>query len=705
MSEEEKKRVVALIDMDCFYVQVEERENPGNKGKPACVVQYKKWKGGGIISVNYEARAQGVTRQMRGDEAREKCPDCILYRVPEQRGKADLTRYRDGGKEVIDVMCSFGVCVERASIDEAYIDMTLVVDKMFSDSRATDVDTEVNVEELPNTHFVGWGNETNDVKGVCGWLQALSQGDCNENDWKLTFGAILVERIRAAVYEKTGFRCSAGIANNKMLAKLACGINKPNKQTVLPFRNVQEFFSTFPLKKVRNLGGKLGLALREEFNCTTMADIVQIPERVLQDRFDSKTGTWLYWYARGVDNESVSSRTLPKSIGCNKNFTGLAALDSREKISHWLEELCAEVSERLEKDRETNNRTAKLLTLTVRLEGDIRPYSYTRSIPLTSSYEKVRMANACLAVMGKENPCIKQANTRIPVVVTCLGVSAGKFVDQLENHSRIDRFFVTKQSALTGKGKESCATGQGSMHEINEINENDTDQEVEENELVETELEETKGISEIEEENTTEPERNTANSAPECPEPVSVNREISLPSLNQENRGIANKSGFFASRSLKKSTPIQMPIKEFTSEPVPEIVASQESFSIEELFPDLNEVDMETLALLPLHLQRQVLQAIEARKGSDETDKLVVCDKCKKQLLREEIEEHKDFHLASELQKEFSVQPSASGSLSVNMKGQAVAKKSSKRPLKNQKNIAKETKRSRTIDSFFGNQS
>ena len=79
------------------------------------------------------------------------------------------------------------------------------------------------------------------------------------------------------------------------------------------------------------------------------------------------------------------------------------------------------------------------------------------------------MANACLAVMGKENPCIKQANTRIPVVVTCLGVSAGKFVDQLENHSRVDRFFVTKQSALTGKGKESCATGQGSMHENNEI--------------------------------------------------------------------------------------------------------------------------------------------------------------------------------------------------------------------------------------------
>lgn len=89
----EDNRVVVLIDMDCFYVQVEERENPQNKGKPACVVQYKNWKGGGIIAVNYEARAKGISRQMRGDEAKEKCPECILYRVPELRGKADLTKY------------------------------------------------------------------------------------------------------------------------------------------------------------------------------------------------------------------------------------------------------------------------------------------------------------------------------------------------------------------------------------------------------------------------------------------------------------------------------------------------------------------------------------------------------------------------------------------------------------------------------------
>ncbi len=47
-------------------------------------------------------------------------------------------RYRDGGKEVIDVMCTFGVCIERASIDEAYIDMTAVINQMQADSAGTE---------------------------------------------------------------------------------------------------------------------------------------------------------------------------------------------------------------------------------------------------------------------------------------------------------------------------------------------------------------------------------------------------------------------------------------------------------------------------------------------------------------------------------------------------------------------------------------
>ena len=95
--------VIALLDMDCFYVQVEAREKPELKGRPAAVVQYNTWKGGGIIAVNYEARAHGVSRNMRGDQAREKCPEIELVMVPVVRDKANLSKYRKAGREVIEV--------------------------------------------------------------------------------------------------------------------------------------------------------------------------------------------------------------------------------------------------------------------------------------------------------------------------------------------------------------------------------------------------------------------------------------------------------------------------------------------------------------------------------------------------------------------------------------------------------------------------
>ena len=53
-----------------------------------------------ILAVGYEARKFGVSRMLRGDEAKKKCPDIIIFNVPEKRGKADLTKYRMAGAEV-----------------------------------------------------------------------------------------------------------------------------------------------------------------------------------------------------------------------------------------------------------------------------------------------------------------------------------------------------------------------------------------------------------------------------------------------------------------------------------------------------------------------------------------------------------------------------------------------------------------------------
>lgn len=140
-------RLIALIDMDCkfkilnfilvllsdlseiqlflgFYCQVEEQLEPKLKGKSIAVVQYNAWKGGGIIAVNYAARAAGVTRHMRGDEAKEHCPDIELVKVPNVNQKADLSKYRNAGKQVAAVLQTYTPLLTRASIDEAYLDLT-----------------------------------------------------------------------------------------------------------------------------------------------------------------------------------------------------------------------------------------------------------------------------------------------------------------------------------------------------------------------------------------------------------------------------------------------------------------------------------------------------------------------------------------------------------------------------------------------------
>lgn len=77
-----------------------------------------------IIAVNYPARAQGVTRHMRGDEAKEKCPEIELVKVPNIREKADLSKYRNAGKQVATVLQTYTPLLTRASIDEAYLDLT-----------------------------------------------------------------------------------------------------------------------------------------------------------------------------------------------------------------------------------------------------------------------------------------------------------------------------------------------------------------------------------------------------------------------------------------------------------------------------------------------------------------------------------------------------------------------------------------------------
>ncbi|XP_070697140.1 DNA polymerase eta [Pempheris klunzingeri] len=436
-----KERVVALVDMDCFYVQVEQRLDPALKSTSCVVAQYKTWKGGSIIAVSYEARAHGVTRNMWVDDAKKLCPDLRVARVRESHGKADLTHYREASVEVIEVMSRFAV-IERASIDEAYMDLTAAVQQRLKNM----TNKQIEPQMLRATYVQGYpqsspeqeasaedtvvDKEEQRSRGLQEWLASLpvpALGQQTSAELQLTVGALIVEEMRAAVEKHTGFRCSAGISHNKVLAKLACGLNKPNRQTVLPLDSVTELFSSLPISKIRNLGGKMGVSITETLGVENMGDLTRFSQAELGQHFGEKTGQWLYDLCRGIEFEAVKARQLPKSIGCSKNFPGKTSLATREQVQYWLHQLALELEERLTKDREVNGRVARLLTVGVRLLGDKRASSFSRCCALVR-YEATKLSSDSFAIIKSLNTAGNHQAAWTPPL-TLLHLSASKFSD------------------------------------------------------------------------------------------------------------------------------------------------------------------------------------------------------------------------------------------------------------------------------------
>ena len=86
----------------------------------------------------------------------------------------------------------------------------------------------------------------------------------------LACGAATVADLRAAVADELGYSCSAGIAHNKILAKLASGMHKPSQQTVIPAPAIPALLNELPVSKLRQLGGKFGDELMAALSIKTV---------------------------------------------------------------------------------------------------------------------------------------------------------------------------------------------------------------------------------------------------------------------------------------------------------------------------------------------------------------------------------------------------------------------------------------------------
>ncbi|KAF7801328.1 DNA polymerase eta isoform X1 [Senna tora] len=472
-------RIITHVDMDCFYVQVEQRKQQNLRGLPTAVIQYNSYKGGALIAVSYEARKFGVKRSMRGDEAKEVCPQIQLVQVPVARGKADLNAYRNAGSEVISVLARKGRC-ERASIDEVYLDLTDAAETMLKEAAPENLD-DIE-EEVLKSHVLGLHNEdgTDAKEEVRKWL---CRSDADYHDKLLACGAIIVAELRMQVLKETEFTCSAGIAHNKMLAKLASAMNKPAQQTVVPRSSVNGLLESFPIKKMKQLGGKLGSSLQTDLGVNTVGDLLKFSEDKLQRRYGINTGTWLWNIARGISGEEVEGRLLPKSHGSGKTFPGPQALKTIASVQHWLNQLCEELSDRLHSDLDQNKRIAHTLTLHARAyktgDSDSHKKFPSKSCPLRYGTTKIQEDALNLFQAGLRE-YIGFCNNKIQGTqnnswgITSLAVSASKIVPIPSGTHSIVKYFggqlpsrsssklprdnvIEEATPLSPSGSESCS--------------------------------------------------------------------------------------------------------------------------------------------------------------------------------------------------------------------------------------------------------
>ncbi|XP_024157498.1 DNA polymerase eta isoform X2 [Rosa chinensis] len=314
-------------------------------------------------------------------------------------------------------------------------------------------------EEALKSHVLGLDNEEGSEakENVRKWL---CKTNADRRDKLLACGALIVAELRLLVLKETEFTCSAGIAHNKMLAKLASGMNKPAQQTVVPLSSVKGLLESLPIKKMKQLGGKLGSSLQTDLGVNTVGDLLQFSEEKLQQRYGINTGTWLWNIARGISGEEVEGRLLPKSHGSGKTFPGPQALKTISSVQHWLNELCEDLSERLQLDLDENKRIAHTLVLHANAykasDSDSQKKFPSKSCPLRYGAAKIQedalnlFQAALREYLGLFTAKI-QGSQNNQWGITSLSVSASKIVPIPSGTASIMKYFHGHQPSSSTK--------------------------------------------------------------------------------------------------------------------------------------------------------------------------------------------------------------------------------------------------------------
>jgi DNA polymerase-4 len=190
-------RIILHIDMDAFFISVEQRDNPALLGKPAAVCG--SLSRSVVTSATYEARPYGIRAGMSTQEAKRRCPQLILV-------EGNHSKYTETAARIFSILKEYTPLVEVASIDEAYLDITQSL-LLFQSS------------------------------------------------------LLIAQSIKDQIREREQLTCSIGVAPNKLLAKLGSRLKKPDGLVVIRKEEMEEILRDLPVSKLNGIGPKLAGAL------------------------------------------------------------------------------------------------------------------------------------------------------------------------------------------------------------------------------------------------------------------------------------------------------------------------------------------------------------------------------------------------------------------------------------------------------------
>jgi DNA polymerase-4 len=272
-------RAILHIDMDAFYASVEEQDRPELKGKPLIV--------GGIgargvvAAASYAVRRFGVHSAMPMREALHRCPQAIVV-------QPRMSRYQEISATVFAIFHEFTPLVEGLSLDEAFLDVTA-------------------------SHRLLGGPE---VIGV---------------------------EIRKRIAKQTGLTASVGIAANKLLAKIASDLNKPDGMCCIDAGNMRQILDALPIQKLFGVGQKT-LPLVQAAGIHTFGDARLASDEVLWRAF-GKHGKAMRDRASGLDARPVEADREEKSISAEETFA--ADISSSAQLKTQLVQLADRTASRL----------------------------------------------------------------------------------------------------------------------------------------------------------------------------------------------------------------------------------------------------------------------------------------------------------------------------------------------------------------------